>query len=243
MSHANALAQDYLDKLKALGYEYPDCINFTDEPSGDFGIAHASGSDANGCYWVSFDDAYLPSVHTIIHELGHVFQFYHPGLLEQFWSTVGFAISIDGANAQAETYAQQGMSFGSWQCWAVETFADFFAWTYLDDAVHTQTWGIPLTEELRATLSAFFTSWKGTVDELTSQDIATLTDLVSKIVDARVATAEVNILREVMTKIDSGFNTTNVAQFRRAMRGHDPDVAGNDEPIATNDSLFPIKAP
>lgn len=60
----------------------------------------------------------------------------------------------------------------------------------------------------------------------------------------RIADAVYNRLApDILTKIDSGFNTTIVAEIRRAMRGHDPNVPGNDAPIAVDDALYPTKAP
>lgn len=222
MSHANERAATIYESLQAQGVNLPECIVFSDEPSGDFGIAHASWW--NDCAYVSFDDAYQPSEHTLYHELGHILNFYPPnrdaGILEAFWAEVGFTVTIDGANEQAEWHNSRGEAWAAWQCYAVETFADFFAWTFLGDRVSAMTWGVQLTQELRNKLLNFFKNWKGNdAVALTAADIET----IATIVGARVAAAEVNILREILLKLDSGFNTTLPVLLNRLASG-DKDV-------------------
>lgn len=218
MSHANEYAQQVYQDLISQGVNMPECRVFGDEPSMDFGIAHASWW--NDCAYVTFDDAYFPSNHTVYHELGHVFNFYpanrDAGVLERFWALVGFPVSIDAANQQAEWHNSRGEAWAAWQCYAVETFADFFAWAFLGDRVSAMTWGVQLTPELRNRLLNFYRTWEGTDSvALTTED----KEFLAVIIDARVKAAEVNILREVLGKLDAGFNETLVAVGNRIVAG------------------------
>lgn len=206
------------DALVAEGYPLPDCLVVSDEPSGDFGIAHASFH--NDCAYMSFDDAYEPTQHTILHEIGHVFQFANPDILEAFWGTAGISTTIVTSNAIAKQLQDEGQAYQSWRHWAVEIFADFFAWHILNDWVQIQTYNVRLSAELRASLTELFSNWSSELARLDSDDLQNIATMI----DARVRAAETNILKEIVGALKSGFNETLPALLNRLAAG-DKDVS------------------
>lgn len=206
MSHADATVLAIRDELRASGFKVSKCLVIQDDPQGDFGIAWYTGI-VNGCAQMRYDVGYLPTKHTVVHEFGHDMhsKWQSSDILPLFWETVGFPVAMGQAITGDSQYQR-------WRRTPGEILADLFAWTVLGDWVQTEMFGVPLTDALRFKLQAFFRGFKEEEDmALTDDDKAWLVDRIAESenrVKARLATAEVDILREVTNKLESGFNTT-----------------------------------
>lgn len=226
MSHANEYVLGIRDELRAAGFHVSQCVNIGDDPQGDFGIAWYTGI-VDGCAQMRYDVGYLPSKHTVIHEFGHDMHSKWQGhdILPLFWVRMGIPYSFDEAFQQGAG----GSQYERWRHTPAEILADMFAWTVLGDFVQTATFGIPLTDHLRADLTAFFRTFRDEeVDmALTDADKAWIADAIAESesrVKSRLATAEVDILREVLGKLEAGFNTT-VSTFIDRQSAGDKKVA------------------
>jgi len=177
MSHADDFIYSEWEYLKTIYPAMVQCINLSDEPSGDFGIAHAWWGEGHKCEaYLSFDRDRVPKAKTVRHELAHLLTWNasppNPNgygwpiteeILESFWVARGFPGTAAESDARAKELARQGLMYESWRHWALECFAECFAAcnTTNDDPDYykyekTQDYGMPLTDEKRATMIGWF---------------------------------------------------------------------------------------
>lgn len=218
MSHADTAVRSVHEYLRASGFMVSKCIVIReDDPLGNFGIAWYFGI-YDGCGHMSFDEGYLPTQHTIVHEFGHDMhaRWQTSGILEGFWDICGFGLTYEEAYA-----AGDGTPYQQWRRTPAEMFADVFAWVVLGDWVQTEMFGVALSDNLRARLTTYLKSFTEEEDvALTDADKAWL----SAAINSRVGAAEVNILREVTDKLNAGFNTS-VPTFIDRQSDGDKNVA------------------
>lgn len=180
MSHADELI---LGVHRVLADEFPAmprCLRLRDEPTGDFGIAHAYGILPDGCGDLSFDAGYAPTKKTIRHELAHLVWYNTPpDTLDRFLVARAFPGTVVELNAMAgQAWAKATTAderFRAWGLWPAEQFADCFAavtWTPDQPEYErwemTATFGTPLTEDRRRILLAFYASLRATPKEVTT---------------------------------------------------------------------------
>ena len=226
MSHADTYVRGLYAELAPV-YPLPKCLKIlTDDVLNNFGIAWCFGLDADGCGLLSFDEGYLPTKHTVLHEFGHlvhayVQRFIKWDVVNDFWLAMGFTTSLEGATAESNRLAALGQQYPAWQHNPSEVFADCFAYAILGDWTQTQTFG---ATDIRLRADTFFRELKEEDMALTESDKAFIQDTVQTAVNSRVGTAEVNILREVLGKLNSGFNTT-VSTFIDRQSAGDKKVA------------------
>ena len=229
MSHADAMVREMHGALLPL-YPIPPCLEISDEPAGDFGIAHFYGVRADGCGVMTFDEGYLPSRHTVAHELGHglhayVQRFldadpYGPGgVLFRFWSACGFTVTVGAATSQAAALEAAGEAYQGWRRRPSEIIAELFAFAVLGDYLLTETYGAD-PWVLRDRALAFFAAEKG--DDMARLDPADMAELKAHL-DKRVALAEQHLAVEIVGAIKSGFNVTLPTLLNRLAAG-DKDV-------------------
>lgn len=230
MSHADTMVLEIHRELVPL-YPIPPCLEISDEPAGDFGIAHFYGVRPDGCGiltgWgiVSFDVGYLPTRHTVVHELGHglhayVQRFISPEVAHAFWAACGFTTSIVDAVAISNRFADAGYAYTAWQYAPNEVLADVFAFVVLGDFLMVETYGVdPAT--LRERARAFFQAYKE--GEMARLDPADMAELKAHI-DARIARAEQNLTVEIVGALKSGFDVTLPTLLNRHAAG-DTDVS------------------
>ena len=226
MSHANEYVLGIRDELRAAGFHVSQCVNIGDDPQGDFGIAWYSGI-IDGCAQMRYDVGYLPSKHTVVHEFGHDMHSKWQGSdsLPLFWARMGIPYSYEEAFQQGAG----GSQYERWRHTPSEILAEMFAWTVLGDYVQTATFGIQLTPFLRADLTALFRTFRDeeesmALTEADKADIAAMIAASEARLKQRIATGEVDILREVLGKLESGFNTT-VSTFLDRQSAGDKKVA------------------
>lgn len=211
MSHADSYVRNIQAELQQLGFSVSDCIVIReDDPQHTWGIAWYFGRDSSGCGHMSYDVGYLPSKHTVVHEFGHDMHSKWQGddILDRLWVEVGFPVSTDQA---IEAGRASGSQYGYWQRTPAEMLADLFAWCVLGDYIQTEMFGVPLTDALRFKLQAFFRSFKEEDVALSDADRATIQASIDASTDkilSRLGTMEVDILREVLGKLQSGFNVS-----------------------------------
>lgn len=226
MSHADSFVRNIHADLQAAGFAVSDCIVIRpDDALGNFGIAWYFGR-LDGCGHMSYDEGYLPTKHTVVHEFGHDMHSKWQGadIMPRLWAEVGFPLTMDQS---VEAGIAAGSQYQRWRHTPAEMLADMFAWTVLGDFVQTEMHGVPLTEALRNKLAAFFRSFKEEDVALTESDKAWIAGAIAESenrVKARLATAEVDILRELTVKLESGFNTT-VSTFIDRQSAGDKKVA------------------
>lgn len=212
MSHADTYVHNIHAELQGLGFPVSDCIVLrADDPQGNFGIAWYFGR-YDGCGHMAYDEGYLPTKHTVVHEFGHDMhsRWQASNIMPRLWSEVGFPVSMDESVRRGSVGSQPGQ-YTYWRHTPAEMLADLFAWTVLGDFVQTEMHGVPLTDALRSRLAAFFKSFKEEDVALSTEDKAWIVQAIAESEDrvkSRLAMAEVDILREVTAKLDSGFNTT-----------------------------------
>jgi hypothetical protein len=140
-------AEQYVQQIFAnlkTEYALPDCLVTTDEPSGDFGIAHFWGL-RNGCASFTFDDNRIPTRYTISHEIGHSLSAMWNGgdsagpMHEAWWKARGFTGTALEAQQHAIALEAQAINSG-YRYWPEECFADTFG-------VVTTPYGFPITEQ------------------------------------------------------------------------------------------------
>lgn len=166
MSHAD----DYIRAVHAeISGKYPavpKILHLSDEPAGDFGIAHFYGlSRDDGGAILSFDSGYQPGRRTVIHELGHaVHAVGGEEFLRRYWVVRGFPLSIEDANAEALRLQNEGQAFASWSRWPMESFAEDFACLEGTFGPITHDWGVPLGPRL-GSVRALFASFRPATQE------------------------------------------------------------------------------
>lgn len=224
MSHADTMVLAiYADLLPR--YPLPTSLSITDDVRGDFGIAWFYGVDAAGVGSVSFDEGYLPTKRTVVHELGHGLHAYVQRFISYevafaFWRACGFTTTIEEATALSNRLAAEGFAYRAWQHNPSEVLADVFAFVVLGDFLMVETYGVdPAT--LRERARAFFATYKE--GEMARLDPADMAELKAHI-DARIARAEQNLTVEIVGALKSGFNVTLPAVLNRHAAG-DTDVS------------------
>jgi hypothetical protein len=207
-------AEDVVNRVYALlkdRYQaVPVDLSFGDEPSGDFGIAHAYFDD-----YITFDDNHVPTLYVICHEVGHEIDYnvckkrggngFTNGLYDEFWTVRGFpGTPWDGQN-QAIALEATGVNKG-YRYWVAENFADAFGAvnSFGQGTLITRTDAYLDEDKLRA----FYASLEGVDMAITDADVD------------RIATATaLKILPDVLQKLNSGFNTSVTTFLDRLARG------------------------
>lgn len=223
MAHADAYIYAIRDELRSLGYSVSQCLLIDDDPQGDFGIAWYLGIDrSTGCARMRYDVGYLPSKHTVVHEFGHDIhaKWEAAGIFQGFWSAAGFPLTPDEAINAARA---SGSQYGYWQRTPSEMLAEVFAWTVLGDYCQTEMFGVALTPDLRTKLQAYFKTYGEEEDvALTDADRAQIQASIEASenrIKQVLQTQTVDILREVLGKLDAGFNTTLATLIDRQTAG------------------------
>lgn len=223
-------AEAFVEQIHALLRErysaIPRHVTFSDEPAGDFGIAHTYyRSDGD---LITFDEGRMPVLYVVAHELGHALSFnvsklrggngFTNGLYDEFWAARGFPGTPLEAQQKALAANTAANPNGGYRLYPEENFADAFG------AVNSYGQGTLITEFYGAYLDepkmrAFYASLKGAFDMLTQDEL----DQIA----ARLAP----LFLDVLNKLDSGFNTSMTKQHQRVAHGRDPftDIAPIEE--------------
>jgi len=234
---AEAVVESIHQELRAAyPLAIPPCINFQNEPAGDFGIAHFYGLDRSTptvCdMLLTFDEDRIPARYVVCHELGHAISLnvtlkrgldpFLSGLYQEFWEARSFASTaaaphtpLDAQNLAIQK--DQEVVNGGYRYWPEENFADAFgavASGYGQGTLITNNYGAYLDENR---LRTFYKSLEGLYAMLSDEEMTTLAMKVSNI-----------ILPELLKKIDSGFNNTLPILLNRLAHG-DKDV--RTEPV------------
>jgi hypothetical protein len=213
---AEAFAEQVHEALRARYGAIPRIVAFSDEPAGDFGIAHfyyRSDGDL-----ITFDEGRVPVLYVVAHELGHALSRnvtklrggdgFTNGLYDSFWKVRRFPGTP--MQAQQAAIAKEAVAVNSgYRFWPEENFADAFG------AVNSYGQGTLITEQYGAyldepALRAFYASLEGVFDMLTQDELDQIKGVIAP------------MILDVLNKLDSGFNTTEVVQKRRVAHGKDP---------------------
>jgi hypothetical protein len=213
-------AQAFVDQVHAdLRRRYsaiPRNIAFSDEPAGDFGIAHMYYRTTGDL--ITFDEGRVPVLYVVAHELGHALSAnvtklrggngFTNGLYDSFWGVRGYPGTP--WEAQQRAIAAEAVRLNSgYRSWPEENFADAFGAvnSYGQGSLITEGYGAYLDE---SALRAFYASLEGVFDMLTEEELAQIRATIAP------------MILDVLNKLDSGFNTTEVIHARRVAHGKDP---------------------
>jgi hypothetical protein len=213
-------AEDVVNRVYAqLKDRYPAVpadLAFGDEPSGDFGVAHAYFNN-----YVTFDDNHVPALYVICHEVGHEIDYnvckkrggtgFTNGLYDEFWAVRNFTGTAAGTpwDAQLRAIAHNTVANpnAGYRYWPAENFADAFG------AVNSFGVGTLITEQYNAYLDeaklrAFYASLEGVDMAITDADVDRIASAVA-----------LKILPDVLQKLNSGFNTSVTTFLDRLAHG------------------------
>ena len=145
---ADALVASVFAYLKNLYPAMPREYVVSDEPAGDFGIAHCFGLDDQGNAVMSFDSDRVPQWYTVAHEFGHALEYnvnlqrgntnpFDNGLYDEFWAARGFP----GTPMEYQLKAISLSGNTGYGYYPREMFADTFG-------VVNSLYGFPITNQL-----------------------------------------------------------------------------------------------
>lgn len=201
--HADEWIVQIHQRLVSLVPAVPNAVFLTDEPNGDFGIAHYygisyddrvayRGTTEDGIAHMSFDSGYQPAEQTVVHEFGHAIDDNTDGVPDawrvgpvrrQFWAVRGLPGTPEDSDARARELANQGHQYDSWRHWAVEIFAECFAACYASygDIERTQNYGVPLD---KSKMRAFFEGLRSNITKEEDMDAEQVKTIIRQMLEA-----------------------------------------------------------